>query len=414
MSYWKETEIGKIPNDWQIKTVDEIKSKEPKSIISGPFGSNISSKYFVPMGIPVIRGNNLSLTVGNKFFDNGFVFITEEKANELGTWAWKDDLIFTAAGTIGQIGILNGKEKYKKYIISNKQLRVRLDKSIIEPLFAYYWFASPQMVDTINQRDTGSTIPLINLTVLKGLKVPLPNLPVQRAIAGVLSSLDDKIDLLQRQNKTLEAMAEALWRKMFVDEADPKWKMGKLGDISDINPNRVIKKGKVASYLDMSNMPTTGPFPKEWIHREYTSGMKFKNGDTLIARITPCLENGKTAYVNFLVDGEIGWGSTEYIVITSMPGYSSVWFYFLARYSDFRDYAIQNMTGTSGRQRVSGDSIAQYEIAIPPVKLFDMFDKFTEPVMVHIMHNSFQIRKLSLLRDTLLPKLMSGEVKVYD
>ncbi len=151
---------------WETKTLDEVKSKETKSIISGPFGSNISSRFFVSQGIPVIRGNNLSLSIGRRFVDEGFVFITEEKANELGTWAAKDDLIFTAAGTIGQVGILDGRQKYQKYIISNKQLRVRLDKNLVDPLFAYYWFASPQMIDTVVQRDTGSTIPLINLGVV--------------------------------------------------------------------------------------------------------------------------------------------------------------------------------------------------------------------------------------------------------
>src|SRR5207248_6767791 len=117
-------------------------------------------------------------------------------------------------------GILTGSEKYSKYIISNKQLRVRLDRTIVEPLFAYYWFASPFMVNTINGRDTGSTIPLINLSVLKGLSIPLPPLPEQQAIIEVLRSLDNKIDLLHRQNKTLEALAETLFRKWFVEEAE--------------------------------------------------------------------------------------------------------------------------------------------------------------------------------------------------
>lgn len=247
---------------------------------------------------------------------------------------------------------------------------------------------------------------------IKEISIPFPPLPEQRAIADVLSSLDNKIDLLHRQNKTLEGMAEALWRKVFVEEAEKEWKKGKLGDIADINPLRSIKKGAIASYLDMSNMPTTGSFPKEWIQREFTSGMKFKNGDTIIARITPCLENGKTAFVNFLNDGEMGWGSTEYVVLSPKMGYCSEWFYYLARNDDFRDFAIQNMTGTSGRQRVSGESISQYEVAIPPLLIFNKFGKFAGPLMEHIKYNSIQIRTLSRLRDTLLPKLMSGEVRV--
>jgi type I restriction enzyme, S subunit len=260
--------------------------------------------------------------------------------------------------------------------------------------------------------NAGSAVPTLNRNHIHEIPVVIPALPEQRAIAGVLSSLDDKIDLLHRQNKTLEGMGKALWRKMFVEETDPGWKKGKLGDIAEINPLRSIKKGTTATYLDMSNMPTNGPFPKEWVQREVSNGMKFKNGDTVIARITPCLENGKTAYINFLNNEEIAWGSTEYIILAPKIGYCSEWYYFLVRNEDFRDFAIQNMTGTSGRQRVSGDSIAQYKVAIPTMNISERFRTFAGPVMEHIKQNSFQIRTLSRLRDTLLPKLMSSEVRV--
>jgi type I restriction enzyme S subunit len=259
---------------------------------------------------------------------------------------------------------------------------------------------------------SGSTVSHTSPSRILEYKFLLPPLSEQCAIAHMLSSLDDKIDVLQRQNNTLEAMAAALWRKMFVEEAGSNLKKAKLGDIAEINPLRSTKKETITLYLDMSNMPTNGPFPVAWIQREFTSGMKFKNGDTIIARITPCLENGKTAYVNFLDDKEIGWGSTEYIVLSPKSRYCPEWFYFLARSEDFRDYAIQNMTGTSGRQRVSGESIAQYEIMIPPLKDSEQFGEFAGPIMEHIKHNSFEIRTLSKLRDTLLSKLMTGEVVV--
>jgi type I restriction enzyme, S subunit len=275
-------------------------------------------------------------------------------------------------------------------------------------LFYLYNFLLTQ---DINSMDSGSAIPSTDKYEIYDIDMFLPSLPEQRAIAEVLSSLDDKIDLLTRQNKTLEGMAEALWRKMFVEEVGSGWKRGKLGDIADLNPARSIKKGTIALYLDMSNMPTNGPFPMGWVQREFTNGMKFKNGDTIIARITPCLENGKTAYVNFLADNEIGWGSTEYIILTPKLGYEPEWFYFLAKNDDFRDYAIQNMTGTSGRQRVSGESIGQYEIVMPPIKRSEWFSEFAKPIMEHIKHNSFQIRILYRMRDKILPKLMNGEVK---
>ena len=287
-------------------------------------------------------------------------------------------------------------------------------KDDVDPYFLYSFLTQEDTTEYLDMIAEGatSTYPAFTPDVVENISINLPPLPEQRAIAAVLSSLDDKIDFLHRQNNTLEGMVFALWRKMFIEEAAPVWKKGKLGDIAEINPLRSLKKGQVATYLDMANMPTSGTFPLDWIPRCYTSGMKFKNGDTIIARITPCLENGKTAYINFLNDNEIAWGSTEYVVLSSKTGVCSEWFYFLARYNDFRDFAIQNMTGTSGRQRVSGDSISQYEMAIPPIKVSDEFKLFAVPVMEHIKRNSLQIRTLSKTRDTLLPKLMSGEVRV--
>ena len=197
-------------------TLGEIVSKEKKSIISGPFGSNIGKIFFRADGIPVIRGNNLS-TGGEKFKDYGFVFITREKANELNCYAIKNDLIFTAVGTIGQVGIIDEKLKYDEYVISNKQLRVRFDNNKITPLFAYYWFSSYWIQKLILQRNVGSTVPLINLSVLKGLPITLPkSINVQNNIVDVLENISNKIELNNKINKELEAMAKTLYDYWFV------------------------------------------------------------------------------------------------------------------------------------------------------------------------------------------------------
>src|SRR5690606_38168983 len=105
----------------------------------------------------------------------------------------------------------------------------------------------------------------------------------------------------------------------------------RLPEAFDINPKRILKKGDVAPYLGMSDMPTTGHAPESWTQREYGSGMRFINGDTLIARSTPCLENGKTAYVDFLGDGQVAWGSTEYIVLRPKKPLPDLFAYCLAR-----------------------------------------------------------------------------------
>lgn len=115
-------------------TLEKICRSEKGEIISGPFGSNISSKYFVKKGFPVVRGNNLSLSL-DKFYDDGFVFVTQEKADELNCYAQKMDLIFTSAGTIGQVGLIPDTARFDKYVISNKQIRVRIDTDKVDILY---------------------------------------------------------------------------------------------------------------------------------------------------------------------------------------------------------------------------------------------------------------------------------------
>ena len=147
-----------LPEGWQWVMVEDVQSPEKRATITGPFGSSIGSRFFVEEGIPVIRGNNLKLGA-EKFVDEGFVFITNEKAEELkGYKAHPGDILFTAAGTIGQVGMIPEDCKHEYYIISNKQMRVRFDTSKVDPEFAYYWFSSKPMVAYIKALDTGSTI----------------------------------------------------------------------------------------------------------------------------------------------------------------------------------------------------------------------------------------------------------------
>jgi type I restriction enzyme S subunit len=210
-----EFEFNSLP-DWPLSTVDKVKAPG-RSVVSGPFGSNIGSRFFVAKGVPVIRGNNLT-TGFKKFVDSGFVYLTEKKAEEFPNCvAIRGDIVFTAAGTIGQVGIIPEDSKFQRYIISNKQLRIRFDESRILPMFAYYWFSSPAMIQLVQSCNTGSTIPLINLSVAKSLPVPVPEISHQTAVVETLSALDDRIDLLIAESQSLESLARAIFKSWFVD-----------------------------------------------------------------------------------------------------------------------------------------------------------------------------------------------------
>jgi type I restriction enzyme, S subunit len=306
------------------------------------------------------------------------------------------------------------------------------------------------MVEYVRRQDTGSTIPLINLSVLRNLPIALPPLGEQQEIVSVLKSLDDKIELNHRMSVTLEQVAQSLFKSWFIDfdpvkakavgrlpegmDAEtatlfpstfekcelgliPKgWLCKQLIDVFEINPQRRLPKGQVATYLDMASVPTTGHRPTSWTEREMGSGMKFINGDTLLARITPCLENGKTAFVDFLAQDEVGWGSTEFIVLRPRLGLPNYFAYLLCRHNDFRSFAIQSMTGTSGRQRVPPDQLGKYKVAVPPPQspIGDKFGELIMPLVRKISQNSVETQKLAGLRDILLPKLVSGQLRIPD
>jgi type I restriction enzyme S subunit len=281
---------------------------------------------------------------------------------------------------------------------------------------------------------------------LREMKVGIPKPEEQRAIVEVLVPLDDKIDLNRRLNATLESMARSTFQSWFVDfgpvrakavghpveglapdvanlfpasldhtpfgEVPAGWLEMSLPEAFQINPQRSLAKGQLAPYLDMANMPTNSLRAVDVYDREFGSGMRFIEGDTLVARITPCLENGKTAFVDFLGPDKVGWGSTEYIVLRPKPPLPLCYAYFLARTNVFRSFAISNMTGSSGRQRVPNDCFNKFKLVVPTEKIACAFADLAEPLLEKIKANDAQNRTLAALRDSLLPKLLSGEVRL--
>ena len=292
---------------------------------------------------------------------------------------------------------------------------------------------------------TGSTFPNVSAKQLAAIPYPDIGLDEQRAIARVLGALDDRIELNRRMSETLEEMARALFRSWFVDfdpvrekaegrpsglppdldalfpasfeaselgEIPAGWEVTALGDVIDVNPRRQIRRGDVATHVEMAALPTSGPHVSYWTERPFTSGSRFTRGDTLLARITPSLENGKTAFIDFLDNGETGWGSTEFIVLRPKPPWPPEIAYVMAREPDFREHAIVNMTGTSGRQRVPAEAVSDYLLAAPPVGAAAAFGAFVRPWFERSTHLSRQSRALAKQRDALLPRLVSGDMRV--
>jgi len=216
MSERKETEFGSIPNEWDIKTIAQIKSDEKSAIAMGPFGSNIKAENFVSSGVPVIRGTNMNYP---KFIDGEFVFLTEEKADELkGSNCKAGDLVFTHRGTIGQVGLIP-KGKYDRYVISQSGMKLTVDANQVNNEFVFYFFKSRYGQHQLLKSEAQVGVPSLSnpLTSLKSIEIPIPKIKEQITIVEVLGSFDKKIDLLHRQNKTLEQITGAVFNHWFVE-----------------------------------------------------------------------------------------------------------------------------------------------------------------------------------------------------
>lgn len=318
----------------------------------------------------------------------------------------KGDLILSNSMSFGRVFItlIDG-------YIHDGWLRLRNNEDLLDREYLYYFLSSDLAQNQLKAVATGSVVNNLKSETVKAVKIDLPPLAVQKEIGHTLAVFDAKIAINNKINHNLEQMAQIHFERLIIEESTNQSK-GILSDIANINPLRSLKRGQNALYIEMANLPTSGSFPTDWVMRQFSGGMKFTNGDTIMARITPCLENGKTAYINFLEDGEIAFGSTEYIIITSKKGYCDEMFYFLARYPDFVSYAVRNMNGSSGRQRVSGDTIGRYELHIPTPETVQKFAEIATPIMNTIRQNALENRNLAVIRDALLPRLMSGEVEL--
>ena len=283
-----------------------------------------------------------------------------------------------------------------------------IDETKADYRFVYYWLCS--RYSELASLANGGAQQNLNAQQIKDFEIKLPEIQTQQKIADLLWSIDNKIICNKSINDNLEQQAQAAFNNIIAQYSECE--TINLSEIAVLNPKRAIAKGTLARSIEMAQLPTSGSFPAGWDMKEYNGGMKFQNGDTLMARITPCLENGKVAYINFLEENEVAFGSTEYIVIASKGAIAPEVFYFLTRHNDFVDFAVKNMNGSSGRQRVSAETIGTYKL--PIISPEDMFilETIAKEALKKIKYNSLENIRLSEIRDTLLPKLMSGELKI--
>lgn len=412
MSKWQEANFGRIPRDWDLKKISDIKDNNKRAIAMGPFGSNIKAENFVKHGIPVIRGTNFNFA---KYVGGDFVYLTEEKANELiGSNCKAGDLVFTHRGTIGQVGLIPSG-KFPRYVISQSGMKLSVDPNLMDSNFLFYFFKSEFGQYQILKYESQVGVPSISnpLTSLKEIEVPVPCLPEQKAIASVLSSLDDKIDLLHRLNKTLEAMAETLFRQWFVEEVEDDWGEVTIGDYVELNRASIDKNYpyQVIEYLDTGSL-TEGKIEsfQSFALNDAPSRARrlIQHNDVLISTVRPDQKHYgiiKNPIENLVV-------STGFCVLTCTK-IDPHFIYLLLTNDEMTDYLHTIAEGsTSTYPSLKPSDIGSIAFQLPPRGKLEEFSVIAQNSWEKIEKNHIQIRTLEILRDTLLPKLMSGEVRV--
>jgi type I restriction enzyme S subunit len=323
---------------------------------------------------------------------------------------------------------------------------IELEPDLADFEYVYY-FLKTQYNELRNQ--SSGIRKNLNANDIKNFVVRLPkDLTEQKKIAAVLSALDAKIDCNNRINGELTAMAKTLYDYWFVQfdfpfdfasgkpdkngkpykssggkmvynptlkrEIPAGWNSATASELLEFNPSLTLKAGNEASYIDMNSLPISGFMTSEPERKEFRGGAKFQNGDVVVARITPCLENGKTALITLLNNDEVGFGSTEFIVIRGrhqpLRGFAAQ----LSRSDSFRQFAISNMTGTSGRKRIDAKTLETYSLPVPPPEILLRFEKIVAPFYTRLTTNAKENKELTQLRDWLLPMLMNGQVTVVE
>ena len=437
-----------MAGEWITTTLGAIATKDGYGLVDGPFGSNLPASCYTQTGIPVIRGSNLSLGT-NRFRADEFVFVSPETARRIERSLCRpDDIVFTKKGTIGQTGLVPVDGKYGLFLLSSNQMKLTVDRDVADPLFIYYFVSAPSSVEKVIRDSEATGVPKTNVTYFRDFPINLPPLPEQKAIASILGALDDKIELNRRMNATLEAMARALFQSWFVDfdpvrakldgrpptGLDPETAALFPATFQD-SPLRHIPQGwEVCSLADKIEL-LSGGTPKT-SEPEYWDGdipwysVKDAPSDTDVwvihteKRVTKLgiansaaqiLPEGTTIISARGTVGKLALIGTPMAMNQSCYGVRGA-----KGYSDFFTYYALRAATAQLQQRTHGtvfDTITRQtfetlDCIFPPENLANAFDRVVAPLLAQIRANLHQSSTIATLRDTLLPRLLSGELRV--
>lgn len=407
-----------------------------ENVIGGPFGSSLTSKDYVSSGVPIVRGSNMSQA--GRYLGGEFAFISSQKALTLAANQVEGGcLVVTQRGTLGQVSLvpLNG---FPKYVVSQSQMGVRVEGA--DPLFVYYLLTSSLFSSFLRGAAIQTGVPHINLGILRDWRVRVPAPHYQREISALLGALDDKIELNQRIIETLEETSRTLFKNWFIDFAPIRARAegnatGLADDLNSLFPSRLDADGLPEGWT-LQPLSAIGRFLNGLALQKYAAE---PNGPSLpvvkIAelRTGPTLRSNRAAIdipAEYVVqDGDhlFSWsGSLTHVRWAHGPGALNqhlfkvtprgvpAWLTFQAvehHLSEFQAIAAAKAVTMGHIQRHHLD---QAYIAVPNQDLLNAIDQIMSPLYEKTLNLALQSRALTSLRDALLPRLISGQVRISD
>lgn len=439
--------MSDLPEKWQYTTIGELCNATNGTVQTGPFGSDLHANDYSEYGTPVIMPANLGK---NTIIEEGIARVDDTHVVRLSNHkVITGDIVFPRRGDVARYVVVD--ERHAGWLCGTGCLRIRFGvNEIIEPQFLGYWLGTSIVEGWLLSNAVGTTMPNLNTSILKALPVPLPPINEQREIARILSSLDDKIELNRRMNATLEATARALFQSWFVDfdpvraKAEGRQPDGMDADTAALFPDGfeesemgLIPRGWQVGRLSETIQIIGGGTPKTSV-QEYWDGDIFwfsvkdvpADSDVFVIetekRITQAgLDNSSTKLLPELTTIITARGTVGKLALTGVEMTMNQSCYAIrgvSGYSDFFTYfhlktrvaQLQQQTHGTVFDTITTATFANLFTVLPQPQIAQFYDSVVEPMLSKIRNNVFESRTLAETRDALLPKLISGQIRVKD
>lgn len=382
-----------LPRGWVETTLGEV-----SKVQTGPFGSQLLNEQYITGGTPVVTVEHID---DFRIIDFDYPSVTVEDKKRLSKYLLKEgDIIFTRVGSV-DLSAYVAKEQ-DGWMFSSRMLSVRTN-SYLDSKFLSYFFRQISFRKYIHRISVGATMPSINTSILKSIPISYPPKQEQKAIASILTSFDDKIELLQAQNETLETIAQTIFKEWFGkyqvgDELPEGWRVGKLGDAVNIKQGKYVKPSKISETKSEANkFPVYGGGGIRGYLSDYIYGTP--------QVVLTCRGNGC---------GLIQLSESYSTVTNSCMALEDIdsELNFIYIYLQSQNLDFESVTSGSAQPQITVTNLRGTEIIIPNESVLLEFNDVAKPLFQKMSFNTIQIQTLQQTRDTLLPKLMSGKVRV--